>query len=512
MTFESSSGGLQESAVSGQGSGHSCLQSAGTASGESADTLTPGGASEAQVRHYISVLRRRWLSIVLSMLVTIGAAIGVTAALTPYYEARIRLFVVVPEGSVNVGNAYQGGLLSQQRVASYAELVSSSTVTKRVIDRLDLTHTPVELQEHIVASALPYTMLINITVTDQSADTARRVADEVAAVFSEHVHALEAPTAGGKSLIRVRTPDPAHVSPAPVWPKPARSIAVAAALGLLLGLGIALLREALETSISDAEQLSNSASAPTLGVLPEDRQTQDLILINEDDPYSPRAEAFRQLRTHLQFVDIDSPARSLLMTSPREDEGKSTTACNLAISLAQSGVRVCLVEADLRRPRASHYLGLEGGQGLTSVLVGQATLDDVTRSWQDGLMDVLTAGPIPPNPAELLGSSAMRHVLSQLEARYDLVLFDSAPVLSLADSVVLGALTSGVILLGRSERTRREDVKRASAQMRSVGAKVYGTVLVGVRKKHVRGYGYGYGYDPKVYSPTKSHNDLVRNR
>jgi capsular exopolysaccharide synthesis family protein len=461
--------------------------------------LAAPDTGEHELRRHLRVLRRRSAWIVLSVVLSIAAAVTVTANLTPSYAAHIRLFVAVQQGSVDVGNAYQGGLLSQQKVASYAELVASPAVTAEVIDRLDLPYTRAELKKRISAEPLPNTVLIDITVTDHSPERARRIADEVALVFATRVQQLEAPAAGGRSLVSVRVPDRAEVASTPVSPTPARNIVVAALLGLCAGVAMAFLRQALETSISSTEQVSAATGASSLGFVHHDREAKRRPLIIDDDPYSLRAESFRQLRTQLQFVDIDAPPRSILITSARAEEGKSTTACNLGISIAQSGIRVCLVEGDLRRPNASRYLGLEGGAGLTSVLVGNASLDEVIQPWQGGLLDVLTAGPTPPNPAELLGSSAMRHLMSELEARYDLVLIDSAPVLPVTDSVVLSTLTSGTILVVRAGRTRQDEVKRAAAQLRGVGGRLYGNVLIGLSRKTTRDQGYandGYGYAP----------------
>jgi capsular exopolysaccharide synthesis family protein len=473
---------------------------AGFESASLALALAAPDPREHELRRHLRVLRRRWAWVALSVVLSIAAAVVVTANTTPHFAAHIRLFVAVQQGSVDVGNAYQGGLLSQQRVASYAELVASPAVTGEVIDRLDLPYTSAQLQQRITSEALPNTVLIDVAVTDQSPELARRIANQIGLVFSRHVQELEAPAAGDMSPITVRVADRAGVASTPVSPEPALTIAVAALLGLCAGVSIAFLRQALDTTISTPEQLTAVAAAPSLGFLHNDRESKQRPLIVDDDPYSLRAESFRQLRTHLQFVDIDAPPRSILVTSARAEEGKSTTICNLAISIAQGGLRVCLVEADLRRPNASRYLGVEGGAGLTSVLVGHATLDDVLQPWQGGLLDVLSAGPIPPNPAELVGSHAMRQLIMELETRYDLVLIDSAPVLPVTDSVILSTLTSGTMLIVRAGRTRSDEVKRAAAQLRGVGARLYGTVLVGLRANSARDHGYsndGYGYAPK---------------
>lgn len=464
----------------------------------SPDQADSGEASaEATLRRHLGVLRRRWLWSTNCLLLSVAAALGVTLLSTPMYEAQIRLFVAVEQGSDDVGNAYQGGLLSQQRVASYAELVTGPAVAAEVIDRLDLARTPQDVMSQIAADVPPNTVLINVTVVDPDPELARRIADEVATVLSRRIADLEAPIVDDASPIRVRVAEPADVAADPVSPDPVRNLALGVAIGLLISISTAFAREALDTTVSTPEELTTAAAAPSLGLVPHDREARRRPLIVDDEPYTARSEAFRQLRTNLQFVDVDSPPRSILITSARAEEGKSSTACNLAISMANAGLKVCLIEADLRRPGASRYLAVEGGAGLTNLLIGTATIEDVVQPWQSGLFDVLAAGPIPPNPSELLAAGAMRRVLRELENRYDLVLVDSAPVLPVTDSVVLSTATSGAILVVRAGRTGREDVKSAVAQLRKVGSRVYGTVLVDVRRSKTSTDGYGYdGYRP----------------
>jgi capsular exopolysaccharide synthesis family protein len=171
-------------------------------------------------------------------------------------------------------------------------------------------------------------------------------------------------------------------------------------------------------------------------------------------------------------------------------------ACNLAITLAQAGVRVVLIEGDLRRPRIADYMGIEGAVGLTSVLLGRTSLEDALQPWGHGTLEVLPSGPLPPNPSELLGSASMRHLIETLEGRFDLVLIDAPPLLPVTDAAVLGTLCSGVLILIRSNVTSREQVARATATVNAVGATILGAILnmVPTRGPDAYAYGYGYGY------------------
>lgn len=476
--------------------------------GESPPVLIPLRQTEGSARldtgddtfrQHLGALRRRWLWLTNSVLLSLAAALGVTLLSTPEYEAQIRLFVAVGQGQGSVDSAYQGGLLSQQRVTSYAELVAGSAVAAEVVNRLELDRTASELQSQISADVPPNTVLINVAVVDPDPELAGRIATEVADVLSDRVTGLEAPVAGETSPIRVSVAEPAEVEAQPVSPDPIRNLGVALGIGLVVGVATAFARESLDTTVSGVDQLSGVLGVSSLGVIPHDRDARKRPLIVDDDPYTRRSESFRKLRTNLQFIDVDNPPRSILITSSRAGEGKSSSACNLAVSLGASGLRVCLVEADLRRPAASGYLGLQGGAGLTNVLAGTADIDEVIQSWQGGLVDVLAAGPIPPNPSELLATGAMRRIIRELERRYDLVLVDSAPVLPVTDSVLLSTATSGSMIVVRGGRTRVDEVKSAAAQLRAVGTRVYGTVLVDTRRSGRRdrdSYDAYNGYQP----------------
>jgi receptor protein-tyrosine kinase len=208
---------------------------------------------------------------------------------------------------------------------------------------------------------------------------------------------------------------------------------------------------------------------------------------------SSTAEAFRAIRTNLRFLDVDNPPRVIVVGSAVPGEGKSTLAVNLSAALAQSGSRVALVEADLRRPRVARYLGLVEGSGLSNVLSGTATVDDVLQTWRDPRLQVLAAGPMPPNPSEMLGSTQMRILLASLRETYDYVVVDSPPLLPVTDGAVLSALSDGCLITARHGTTRRAQLTEAMTVLDRVDAKLLGVVLNGVPSAALA-YGYGYGY------------------
>lgn len=279
----------------------------------------------------------------------------------------------------------------------------------------------------------------------------------------------------------------------PVSPRPLRNILLGGVLGLLLGLAAALVRETLDKTVKTQDDVKAVTDTPILGSIAYDPDAAKRPLIVEVDPRSPRAEAFRVLRTNLQFVDAAAHPRTIVVTSSLAGEGKSTMAANLALTMAQAGSRVCLIEADLRRPKVLEYMGLEGGVGLTDALIGRTDVIDVIQPYGGTNLWVLGAGPIPPNPSELLGSTAMRSLLGHLSSRFDYVVIDAPPALPVTDAVVISKLVDGAIVVAGSGIVERDQLALTLESLESVNGHVLGIVLNRVPVKHSQQYcGYAY--------------------
>jgi len=275
-------------------------------------------------------------------------------------------------------------------------------------------------------------------------------------------------------------------------------------VGLFLGVLIAFLLEYLDQTIKSAADVERVLETPVLGLIPLDprglrgrrdgRHHHAIPLITRAAPDDPTSEAYRTLRTNVTFVSAEQRALQLIcVTSPGPGDGKSTTAANLAITLAQQGAHTLLVDADLRRPQVHRAFNLVQEPGLTDILVGRATLADAVRPAVIANLDVLPGGALPPNPSELLGSEAMRRLLEQLRSQYDNVVFDTPPALAVTDATVLGASTDAVILVLWSGQTEEAPAQRAVETLRRVQVRVAGTVLNGVGKQRDRYYEYYYG-------------------
>ncbi|SFF61606.1 polysaccharide biosynthesis tyrosine autokinase [Blastococcus tunisiensis] len=448
------------------------------------------------LKDVLQALRSGWWLVFAVVLVGTATAGALTLTATPLYSSTTKLFVSTsstPDSSA----AYTGNLFSQQRVTSYAELLSGVQLAAAVVEELDLPLTPEEVAEKVTASPVPDTVILTVTVTDSSAPRAQDIAASLGRQFAEQVTQLETPAGAEKSTIKVTTVQPADYREAPVSPDLARNLGLGIVLGLLMGIGLALVRSRLDNTVKLPTDVIELTGVGVIGTVLEDARLADEHMVTELDQHSRVAEAYRAIRTNLQFLDVDNPPRVIVVSSSIPGEGKSTLAVNLATVLAQSGSRVTLIEADLRRPRVTKYMGLISGAGLSNVLGGTAALYEVTQPWGDGRLSVLGAGPMPPNPSEMLGSANMRSLLEHLRQTNDFVLIDAPPLLPVTDAAVLTAQADGCLLSVRYGKTRREELAEAAATLGRIDGKLLGVVLNRVPQAAAatRGYGYSYGYE-----------------
>jgi len=330
------------------------------------------------VQDYLRVLREQWLVIVSAVVVALVAACAVSLLRPPEYTARLTMYV----SRRLLETAFEGAQLSQQRVSSYVELVSSTRVSREVIEELGLTGTPEEIAQQITASSTLDAVLIDVAVTGRSPEQVAAMANTVGDVFTGLVDELERPvTPGAVPPVAVRVVQPAPVPAAPSSTGLPVTLTLGLLAGLAVGVGGALARNALDTSVKSLEQLRGAANAPNLGTIAYDSDVPKRPLTVHEEPQSPRAEAFRQLRTNLQFVDVDNPRKVIVVTSSLPREGKTTTLCNLAIALASAGSKVLAIEGDLRPPKAADLFGLEPAVGLTSILAGRVRLEQAGQPW-----------------------------------------------------------------------------------------------------------------------------------
>lgn len=453
-----------------------------------------------ELRDYLKVVRRRWRIIVMSLLVVVALAAILTYRTTPQYQSNARLFVSTTDQSAS--QAFQGGSFAIQRVSSYADLVNGQELASRVIQQLNLSVTPGELSSKITATVVPDTVILEISATDPNAQAAQRIDQAAAEQLTKFVSELETPPGKRNAPVKATIVDEASLSSSPVSPQPTRNIGLAVVLGLLLGVGLAVLRELLDTSVKGPEDIAELSEAPVLGGILFDSDTPKHPLLTDLSPHSPRVEAFRILRTNLQFVDVDHDKKVFVVTSSVPGEGKTSTASNTALALQTTGQRTLLIDGDMRRPQLAKLFSLEGSVGLTSVLLGRIDLEEAVQEHRESGLAVLTSGSLPPNPAELLQSHAMKQLLDEARLHYDAIIIDAPPLLPVTDAALIATIADGAVIVVRQGKTSRDQFSSSVARLKAVGARPLGVTLNMVASRGRKGYGYGYGYGYS-YAPTE---------
>ena len=447
-----------------------------------------------ELQDYILVLRKNWL--VIASATVIGVLLGLlySAFATPTYNATAQVFVST-SGASSASELQQGSNFTIQRVKTYTEIARTAAVLDPAIEALGYDVEVAEFRDSISATAPLNTTVLDVTASNEEAQTAADSANAVANALIDVVEEIETTDQSAGSPLRLSIVQEATAPEFPASPRRTLNVALGLLLGLAAGVGFALLRHAADTRVRNERDIEHITDTPVLGGIVFDPKSQNRPLILHADPHSPRAESFRTLRTNLQFLDAGKRHRSFVVTSSRPAEGKSTTTANLAISLADAGARVLLVGADLRKPRIAKYMGVEGGIGLTDVLVGRVSLEDAVQRWGRTSLYVLPAGTIPPNPSELLGSTTMAELIDHLQREYDVVLYDAPPLLPVTDAAMLARLVGGCLVMVRSGHTRKPQLEASISSLENVDAKVSGIVLTMVPAKGPDAYGYGrYGY------------------
>ncbi|WP_314214300.1 polysaccharide biosynthesis tyrosine autokinase [Pseudarthrobacter equi] len=463
------------------------------------------------LREYIRILRRNWITIVAATLA--GLLVGGAASMLPKptYTAETQLFVAI-QGSGSIQELQQGNTFSQARVQSYVKTVDSPVVLQPALDSLGINEDAEAVSARVKASTDPNTVLINISASDNSPVQAAALAQAIAESLIKTVDVLEKPKTGGTSPVSLSIIKPAKAPSTPTTPNTKLNLALGLILGVVAGMCVAILRTTLDSRIRGEADLRKVTAAAMLGGISFDQEATKYPLLTQVPPQSPRAESFRQLRTNLQFANVSGHAKTVLLTSSLPGEGKSTTATNLAIALAQAGQSVCLIDADLRRPMIGEYLGLERNAGLTTALVGAADVDDLLQPWGDDALFVLTSGQIPPNPSELLGSSEMRRLVDRLEGAFDTVIIDAPPLLPVTDAAVLAQHVGGVVVVVGSQRTKQQDLEKSLGALEMVEAKLLGIVMNRLPAKGPDAYAYTYyGSDASKSAQPGKRSRIVRN-
>ena len=441
-----------------------------------------------ELDEYLLALRKRWF--VIAVLAVVGGALAWAYAqsITPAYRASASVFASVNEAN-SANELVQGSTFVQNSVTSFGRLASMPAVLDPVIDELDLDTTAKALSSRVTANNPLNTVILEISTTDPDPDLAAAISNAVARQLAVTVQDLSPRTETGQSAIELTLVAPAVAPAAPFEPNTRFLTASGIAAGAVLGVALALLLTVRDTRLRTVGDVERVGGLPILGTIIRTRSARTAYTTVRTMPGTPRAEAFRRLQVNLQYLETGHALRTVVVTSAMAGEGKTSTSVNLASAVAEKGVRVLLVDADLRKPAIAHALGLEGGAGLTTVLIGRARLDDVVQTWGMPNLHVLTAGDRPPNPSQLLDSPAMQKLLEDAAQAYDLVVIDAPPVLPVVDAALVARRSDGVLLVTRLRSTRRQHLRGALAALERVGATCLGVVATNAPDEAGKRYG-----------------------
>lgn len=431
---------------------------------------------------YVRALARSWFIVLITLVAGGVGGYYVYHSETPQYQSSVHL-VVSGAGPGRATDEVTARVLANQRAQALAQVAPTAPAVKAAATKAGYP----SAAPSVSASAGQEGPFLTVNVVDTSAARAQAIANSFAATLPATLAALE-----GRSdtPINVRNLAPASAAGDPISPKLLNDLALGLAAGLVLGVALALLREGVDRTIRDSEELERVTELTVLGTVPRDSLKSALPATT--NPRSVRAEAYRQIRTTL--LNSNGQPRTIAVTSAVLGEGKTSVATNLAVVFSRAGHRVALVDADLRRPRVAQVFGLPRKPGLSDVLAEQITLTDALHHLDDGRLAVLTSGQIPANPSEALGGAGMEKVLTQLAAEYEYVIVDTPPVLPVTDALVVAPAVDGVVLVTRLGRTTRERVKRSLNATDRVHARIIGVVPNYASKGPDSDYRYTYKY------------------
>jgi len=515
-----------------------------------------------ELRDYLHIIRaRKW---VIAQAVVVVVIIALAASLTQpkSYQGEARVLILEQDTGAAIFGTLLPELSSQPErgLQTQVQLMQLRPLAETAIRRLSLGETPDELLEHIDVSSVGQTNIVTIRATDSSPRRAAAIANAMAEgyvawsrdVKRESLHAaseevgsrlavakqdvldlgrkinqsgktnelaaeLQIATGAYTTLaekaeeLRVneqlevgsgRVVSTAVVDEQPIAPKPVRNGILGVAVGLVFGLGMALLYEYLDNTIKSTEEAEELLGAPVLGHIPAEKfeRGEKRRLTISANPGSSVAEAYRVLRNSFDFINFEQNVKTVLVTSAAPGEGKSTVAANLSAAIAKAGQKVVLLSCDFRRPTTGEFFPVNNVVGLSDVLLGKHSAKVAMQKPGEEQLLVLTPGKMPPNPSELLGSQRMRELIDELEEWADWVIIDSPPLLAVADPAAVARWADGVLLVSHAGTSTREAAKKAKEHLGKVGAKIFGSVVWGLEPGAAgAGYGYGYGYGGYAY-------------
>ncbi|MCR5572730.1 MAG: polysaccharide biosynthesis tyrosine autokinase [Candidatus Saccharibacteria bacterium] len=447
---------------------------------------------EINLKDFLGYLKKFVPAIIIVAILAVGATLIYDMQIkTPLYSTYTKVLLMQDNASNNSSATLNDVSANQKLATTYSEFVKSRLVLQQVIDKLHLDCTADELAKNVSVTNVTDTQVLKITVTDPSAENAQKIADTTTTIFAKEITDIT-------GIDNVKPYEVAQLPEEPSNNTLKRDIAIAAIIAVFGVLAVAFIIFYFDDSVKYSEDLEKKIGLPIAGKIIKSgqkarkgRKIDELIV--QKYPKSAVSESIKALRTNLQFSSVDSGFKTVLLTSSVASEGKSFVSSNLAISFAQSGKKVLIIDCDLRKGRLHKIFHLPNTFGLSNLLA-----DDITKCGKyiqrTGIGDLymITRGAYPPNPSELLGSKKNRALIEKLKTKFDVIVFDGAPCNGVTDSVIMSTIVDEVLIVTKDSSTSKSALESTKEMLQKVNAPIAGIVMNGVSKKEASYYGY-YG-------------------
>ncbi|HEX2947235.1 MAG TPA: polysaccharide biosynthesis tyrosine autokinase [Clostridia bacterium] len=470
---------------------------------------------EFDLREILRIISIRWWVILLFLIVSTAVTGFITfEVLEPVYVAETSLFVGKEDDNIASLDLSQLNL-NKSLVTDYRQIILSRLVSREVIEEIGLDMPIGTFQQKVTVTPMQDSRLFKISFESTDPKLAMDVANALARVIIEKAQDII-------EVKNIKVIDVAEMPAAPIKPNKVQNLTIAAILGILIGSGAVFLIEYTDYTVKDSKDVEKYLELITIGEIPmfagekrkgkrnksvkkkkgrtgKENSSGNILspnLITVIDPKAPASEAYRSLRTNIGYSGVDRQVKLIMVTSPGPAEGKSTTAANIAISMAQAGKKVLLMDGDLRKPRVHKYFSLANDVGLTDIIVNDFPLKFVIKT-VNGIqnLEVILSGTLPPNPTEILESKKMADFITRVREEYEMIILDTPPVGQLTDGAIMASISDGVILVVASGESNIDMARRARAALERVNAKIIGTVLTKITGSSGGSYYHYYNYD-----------------
>jgi len=445
---------------------------------------------EIDVKELLTYIKEKIWIVGIALVLSVTTSLIYTGLIKqPIYKSSTT-YVLISDSN-NEGITTSEVTLNEKLIATYKEIIKSRNILEKVIDSLKLDMTTQELARSISVEQVSTSSMIKITVSNSDPETAKKIAETIGNEFSKEIESLY-------KISNLGLVDKALVPTVASNASNTKEIIMINGGALALSLMIIFMLFYFDNTVKDQEQVEEKTNLPVLGSVPlvskkKEGKLKDLIVHN--DPKSPISEGIRTIRTNLQFSNVDTINKKIMITSSMPGEGKSFTSANLATAFAQDGNKVLIVDCDMRKGRVHKIFEISNSKGLSNLLI-----DNIEKNYKKYIkktkienLDVLPSGTIPPNPSELLNSEANKKLIDLLEKEYDYIIFDCVPINGLPDSLIMTNLVNKVMIVCAANVTPTELLQKTKTSLQNVDANIAGIIVNKTKTAYNKYYGHYYG-------------------